>query len=63
MAEAIGHFQAAVIFTFLYFAVVTPFAIALKATSDPLRMKKTTPAGWRALPKQTLTLEDARRQF
>ncbi|MGH7857748.1 MAG: hypothetical protein ACREQY_10500 [Candidatus Binatia bacterium] len=63
-AEQIGHFQARLIFGFLYFLVVTPFALAVKTFSDPLRLRRPR-AGtfWHELSRQTLTLEDARKQF
>jgi hypothetical protein len=64
VAEKIGHFQARLLFGLLYFVVVTPFAVGLKLFSDPLRIKrKRTSSWWHEHPRQTLTLEDARRQF
>jgi hypothetical protein len=64
LAEKIGHLQARLLFVLLYFIVVAPFALALKFFSDPLQIKKKTSATWwRAHPKQTMTLEEAQRQF
>lgn len=63
IAQVIGHFQAQVLFGFLYFVFVAPFAIGLKLFGDPLQIKgprRTT--WWHASPRQTLTLEDAQRQ-
>src|SRR5713226_4270227 len=62
IAEKIGHFQARVLFGLMYFVVVTPFAVGVKVLSDPLSIKKRGPR-WRDFARQTLTLEDARRQF
>ena len=66
VAEKIGHFQARLLFGLLYFVVVAPFALGLKLFSDPLRIKKSRDASrsrWHEHPRQTLTLEDAHRQF
>jgi hypothetical protein len=64
VAEKIGHFQARLVFGLLYFVVVAPFALGLKLFSDPLRIKKRpSPSWWHEHPRQTLTLEDANRQF
>jgi hypothetical protein len=64
IAERIGHFQAKVLLGLLYFLFVTPFALGLKVLSDPLRIKKKSmPSWWHDQPRQTLTLEDAARQF
>jgi hypothetical protein len=64
IAEKIGRSQARFLWGLLYFLVVTPFALGLKVFSDPLRIKRRpSPSGWLEKPRQTLTLEDARRQF
>jgi hypothetical protein len=64
IAEKIGHFQARLLWGLLYFIVVAPVAIVLKAVSDPLHVKPTQATSWwRPEPRQTLTLEDAHRQF
>ena len=64
IAEKIGHFQAKLLWGILYFLIVAPIALVLKAVSDPLHMKqKSAPSWWRPEPRQTLTLEDAHRQF
>lgn len=63
IAQVIGHFQAQVLFGLLYFVFVAPFAIGLKLFADPLHIKGKRPTTWwRDFPRQTLTLEDARRQ-
>jgi len=64
VAEKIGHFQARLLFGLLYFVVVAPFALGLKLFSDPLGIKrKRSLSWWHEHPRQTLTLEDAHRQF
>ena len=64
IAEKIGHFQARLLWGFLYFVLVAPFALGLKVLADPLRIKKrSSPSWWLEHPRQTLTLEEARRQF
>lgn len=62
LAEKIGHFQARVLFALLYFLLVTPFALGVKIFADPLQMKKKAEK-WGNFHRQTLTLEDARKQF
>jgi hypothetical protein len=62
IAEKVGHVQAKLIFSFLYFVLVAPFAVALKVMADPLHLKMTAPL-WRDASRQTLSLEDARKQF
>jgi len=64
IAEKIGRFQAKVLWGLLYFVVVAPFALGLKLFADPLRIKKRpSQSWWLEKPRQTLTLEDAHRQF
>lgn len=64
IAEKIGHFQARVLFAVLYFVVVTPFALGVKLFADPLRIKQRDAAPrWTDFQRQTVTLEDARKQF
>ncbi|MGH7821525.1 MAG: hypothetical protein ACREQ9_17305 [Candidatus Binatia bacterium] len=64
LAERIGHFQARLVFGFMYFLVVTPFALGAKAFSDPLRLRRPSSGSfWNHLSRQTLTLKDARKQF
>ncbi len=63
LAEKIGRFQARVIFAVLYFLVVTPFALGVKLFVDPLQMTRKSAPQWGDFRRQTLTLEDARKQF
>ncbi len=64
IAEKIGRFQAKLLWGLLYFVLVAPFALGVKVFSDPLRIKKRpSPSWWLEKPRQTLTLEDAHRQF
>jgi hypothetical protein len=63
-AEKIGRFQAKLLWGLLYFVVAAPFALVVKVFSDPLRIKKRpSPSWWLEKPRQTVTLEDAHRQF
>lgn len=64
VAEKIAHSQTRFIFAFLYFTIVAPFAIGLRIASDPLKLKH--PEGetfWHPMKRQTVSLEDAHRQF
>lgn len=64
VAEKIGHFQARVVLAVLYFVVVAPFALGVRFFLDPLRIRKQAAgSNWREFSRQTLTLEDARKQF
>ena len=64
IAEKIGHFQARVLWTLMYFVVVGPFAVAVKVFSDPLRIKqRSMPSWWLENPRQTSNLQEAQRQF
>jgi hypothetical protein len=64
IAERIGHFQARVLWGFLYFVLVTPFALGVKIFADPLRIRRRSSSSWwLEHPRQTSTLEEARRQF
>lgn len=59
----IGHFQAAVFFSFSYFVLLALPALALRWFADPLAVKKSSPARWIARAEEEPTLEQARRQF
>jgi hypothetical protein len=64
VGRKIGDFQARLLLTFFYFVLVSPFALIVRAASDPLALKSTTAAGWRGRPPAApLTVEIARRQF
>jgi hypothetical protein len=63
VAETIAALQARILFTFLYFVVVMPFALGLRLLADPLRMRRGVTAAWIPFARQTSSLEEARRQF
>jgi hypothetical protein len=63
VAERLAHAQARLVFSLLYFVVVTPFALALKWLSDPLQLRPREGSRWHPVTRQTSNLEDARRQF
>jgi len=46
VARAIGTFQARVILTLFYFVVVPPFALLLKVSRDPLRLRPREGSFW-----------------
>jgi hypothetical protein len=63
IAHAIGNFQARVLLTLFYFAIVPPFALIVKLAKDPLRLRP--PRGesfWIARPPAD-PAEAGRRQF
>jgi len=64
VGKRIGDFQARVLLTLVYFIIVTPFALAVRWTADPLALKAKTRRGWQP---RGVTSEDpmawARRQF
>ena len=63
IATRIGNFQARVFFSLFYFIIVTPFGLAVRYLSDPLRIKQHGASTFwhpKALPDPTL--EEARRQ-
>lgn len=64
LARRVADFQARVILSVFYVVIVGPHALAMKALSDPLRLRPAGPPRWlprdRALPT---TVETARRQF
>lgn len=62
-ARLVGNIQARILFTVLYFSLIAPFGLVIRALADPLAVKH--PAGSRWLPKATqpMDLDEARRQF
>ena len=62
VARRIGDVQARIMLTVFYFVIVTPFAVAVRALSDPMRFA--APPAW--LPKEiddTDVVTRARRQY
>ena len=64
LARRVADFQARVILSVFYVVIVGPHALAMKALSDPLRLRAATVPYWlpreRAVPT---TIETTRRQF
>ena len=64
IATKIGNFQARLILSLLYFLVVTPFALAVRFLSDPLRQKRHQESTfWQTKELPDPILDQARRQF
>ena len=64
IAHAIGDVQARIILSVFYFAVVGPFALMVRLSSDPLRLSPQLTPVW--LPREPApgdALSAARRQF
>ncbi len=59
-----GSFQSKIILSFFFFLLVTPFALAVKIFSDPLRIKgKNEKTHWLTKKEIQSDLEHFRRQF
>ena len=59
MLQRLGHFQAQLFLTLLFWLILTPYAIILR-----LFVKDLLPNGhWFAMEKQPVSLEDLRRSF
>ena len=61
-AELVGNFQARVLLTALYFVLLTPVALPLRAFGDPLRRRPSGSSFWLPRPARPASLEGARRQ-
>jgi len=61
IAHKIGNFQARVLLTIFYGALVLPFGLAARLFSDPLRIKK-RPLSWLDHPNEACDLQWARKQ-
>lgn len=62
MAHKVGNFQARMLLTLFYLVIALPFALAMKASSDPLALKQKKPH-WVERVRHAVDLTDARRQF
>jgi hypothetical protein len=66
-SRRMGSFQSRVLLSLFFFIIVTPFAVLLKAVSDPLRIKRRTADArasfWLAKREATLSGDEFRRQF
>lgn len=64
IATRIGNFQARLILSLFYFAIVTPFGLAVRFLSDPLYLKEQENSTfWHSKDAPDASLEQARRQF
>ncbi len=59
-----GSFQSRVMLSFLFFLIVSPFALAVKWFSDPLGVKhQTQKSHWHTCKEEKPDIEQFRRQF
>jgi hypothetical protein len=64
LAHAIGRVQARVIFSLLYVVLLSPVAVVMRLTSDPLRHRAPAASNWRARAAgDSDPWAGARRQF
>ncbi len=61
-AELVGNFQARLLLTALYFVLLAPVALPLRAFSDPLRRRPKGASFWLQRPDRSASLDLARRQ-
>lgn len=63
-SKKMGRFQSRILLSLFYFVLVSPFAMAAKIFSDPLRLKYRRLTSWWIPKKETKNeLEEFRRQF
>lgn len=62
IAHKIGDFQARLLLSAFYFAIIVPIGLVVK-TSDPLGLKKKTTPLWKSYEDLPGNLESFRRQF
>ncbi len=63
-ARAIGDFQARLLLTLFYFVIVTPFGLAVRLFSDPLRLRRPqADSAWIARTSSDGDMDRARSQF
>ena len=63
IAHRIGHFQTRLLLLIFYYVVATPFALALKLLSDPLRLAPGAGEWTPRRPPVGDALAAARREF
>lgn len=66
VAHAMGRVNSHIVMMLVYFVFMTPFALAVKWFTDPLRLR--AEPGWQPLPASTVSpaptaMDIARRQF
>ena len=63
-SKRMGNFQSRIILSLLFFILVSPFALAVKIFSDPLRIKyRSNESHWLPKMKTEVGQEQFRRQF
>jgi len=62
LAHRIGNFQARLLLTLLYLALVFPFGLAVRLFSDPLRIRQ-RPARWLDRDDSAADMNTALRQW
>lgn len=62
-AAKLGAFQSRLFLNLLYFVVVAPFALFVRISRDPLRIKTTDGSSWNDRQASVADLDGARRQF
>lgn len=60
--EKVGHAQSRLLLVLLYFLVVSPFALFVKMSRDPLRLKRVGGSNWTDNRSRLSNLESARKQ-
>lgn len=63
-SKRMGNFQSRIVLSLFFFTVVSPFALAVKMFSDPLRIKyRGNESHWLPKTRTEIRLEQFRRQF
>lgn len=62
IGQANGDYVARFVTTLMYFTVLIPFALIARYLVDPLDMRKTAHANWRARKQVGTTLQEAQNQ-
>ena len=60
VAEKIGNFQATVIFSLLFFILVTPFGLVMRLFSNPIKVS--SKSGWIDVVDNTSSLQKLSKQ-
>lgn len=60
IAEIIGNFQAAIVFSILYFILITPFGVVRHYFQDMLNSKKKS--SWQKIEDNVSSLEKLKKQ-
>jgi hypothetical protein len=62
-AKKIAVFQTRILLGVIYILAVTPFAIFVKCSRDPLRIRKSHASNWITRLEMSYKLDDARKQY